>query len=127
MSEESESRVWMGLGWLGPIFCRLSGRVGCTWYVCLSVAASLSYSSPLQGKPDPHADEQTSMPGYCASGSGDKAQAATEDKTVCGERREVGQEEGQACLAGAAYPALPSIFAAPGWVIMAQGPGLWLL
>lgn len=110
------SPVWEGWG------------VGCTRYVCLSVAASPSYlASPLQGRQDPHGDRQTSMPGYCASGSGDKAQAATEDKTVCGKGGKRGQEEGQACLAGAAYPALLSIFTTPGWVIMAQGPGLWVL
>lgn len=60
------------------------------------------------------------MPGYCAVGDGEKAQAATEED-------EEGQEEGQAWLAVAAYPALSSIFTASGWVIMAQGPGLWLL
>lgn len=65
------------------------------------------------------------MPGYCAVGNGDKAQAATEDKKKGQE--EGGRRRGQACLAGAACPALCSIFAASGWVIMAQGPGLWLL
>lgn len=40
MSEESGSRVWMGLGWLRHISCHMSGRVGMVGYVpgmCVSV------------------------------------------------------------------------------------------
>lgn len=46
MSEESESRVWVGLGWLSHVWEGWGGWL-CTWYVCLSVAASLSCSGPL--------------------------------------------------------------------------------